>query len=51
MKRLIAAFAMVSLFFGMTGCDSTFLGESENPQFDYYVECTTKEQLWNWKRR
>ena len=27
MKRLIAAFAMVSLFFGMTGCDSTFLGE------------------------
>ncbi|MGM9662064.1 MAG: hypothetical protein ACI3WR_03120 [Oscillospiraceae bacterium] len=45
MKRLIATFAIVSIFFGMTGCNSASSDESGNPQFDYYVECTTKEQL------
>lgn len=45
MKRLIVILAIISVFFGMTGCNSTFLNQSENSQFDYYVECTTKEQL------
>ena len=45
MKRLIVILAIISIFFGMTGCSSKYLNESENSQFDYYVECTTKEQL------
>lgn len=45
MKRLIVILTIISIFFGMTGCNSSFLNESENSQFDYYVECTTKEQL------
>lgn len=45
MKRSIVAFAILSIFLGMTGCSSMTLGGSENSQFDYYVECTTKEQL------
>ena len=45
MKKLIVIFAIVSILFVITGCASSLLAESRNPQFDYYVECTTKEQI------
>ncbi|MGN1399646.1 MAG: hypothetical protein ACI4WG_06595 [Erysipelotrichaceae bacterium] len=45
MKRIIVILAIMAVFFAMTGCNSASMNQSDNSQFDYYVECTTKKQL------
>lgn len=45
MKKSVIALTMLTVIITLTGCSSKAQSDLENAQFDYYVECTTKEQL------
>lgn len=45
MKKALLFAVIAAITISLLGCSKTQMKESANAQFDYYVDCTTKEQI------